>query len=85
MTYENNYILSSNVSQKGGDIMDIIKVLFGILMFCLLILCLYVCIASCGCLDKTDLDPDTFLGGTFKKVHVKNWLPDKYNFVKLFR
>jgi len=84
MTYENNYILSSNVSQKGGNIMPVIKVVFGILMLCLFLLCLYVCVASCGCLDETDLNPDTFLGGTFKKVHIKNWLPDKYNPAKWF-
>ena len=56
------------------------------ILIIILILCVICWIGSWGGLDETFLNPDTFLGGTFKGIKIKNWsIWDKLNPAKLFR
>jgi len=80
MVYKNNYLIISDISQNGGNACTVMDIIIKILIIILIILCVICCVGSWGGLDSTPLNPDTFLGGTFKDVKPKNWaIWDKIN------
>ena len=79
MSYKYNHILTSDISQNGGfNIFTVIKILMALVVIFLL----YLCLGSCGVFNNTDLDPNTFLGGTFKDIKAENWGPKLWDQIK---
>jgi hypothetical protein len=71
--------IKKNVIQQGGNVCSVLQIIWTSSLILGLLLCILCCFGSWGGLDKTIFNPDTFLGGTFDGIKIKNWT----NFDKL--